>query len=264
MTHEIGPDHPRRSSLERRYLLEEAARLGLLAGTAMIAHGRGEAFDYLLGERTSDSAQRATVQAAAVLCAAINPIISVNGNTSVLAGRDLLECATLLSCSLEVNIFYRTPERMNGLLALLSEQREELAANPPAEWAGDARSWADAASTVPILGANDDGRIPGLEGPRGRCERAGILSADVVLVPLEDGDRCEALIEMGLDVVVIDLNPMSRSARMANVTVVDEVSRFASNLKGLLLQSPPIVDEDWDNEACLQDSLRMIANRFTG
>ena len=33
-----------------------------------------------------------------------------------------------------------------------------------------------------------------------------------ILVPLEDGDRCEALVNMGKTVVVIDLNPLSRSA----------------------------------------------------
>jgi 4-phosphopantoate--beta-alanine ligase len=228
----------------------------------MIAHGRGEAFDYLLGERTSDSARRATEQAAAVLRAATNPIISVNGNTAVLAGRELIECAALLSCSLEVNIFYRTPQRMKGLIALLTEKREELMDEAPAGWVDDPQSWSEATSSVPILGANGDGRIPGLEGPRARCEREGILSADAVLVPLEDGDRCEALVNMGLKVIVIDLNPLSRSARMANLTVVDEVSRFASNLRTLLLQDPPAVDRSWDNQVCLQDSLRMIVSRF--
>lgn len=264
MRHEVGDRHPRRSSLSRRYLLEAAADQGLLAGTAMIAHGRGEAFDYLLGERTSEAARRATGQAAALLSAATSPIISVNGNTAVLAGRELLECAALLSCSLELSIFYRTPERMTGLLALLAGQRDESAGVPPTGWTGGDGSWAEAVTAVPILGANDDGRIPCLDGPRARCETAGILSADAVLVPLEDGDRCEALVGMGLPVVVIDLNPLSRSARMADVTVVDEVSRFASNLRDLLLQTPPDVDEDWDNDACLQDSLRLIANRFLG
>ena len=42
----------------------------MLADSAMIAHGRGEAFDYLLGERTTDSAARAARQALATLQAA--------------------------------------------------------------------------------------------------------------------------------------------------------------------------------------------------
>ena len=50
----------------------------------------------------------------------------------------------------------------------------------------------------------------------------GIEKADVVLVPLEDGDRCEALIALGKD-IAIDLNPLSRTSRTATVTIVDEV-----------------------------------------
>ena len=44
------PSHPRYASLLMRHRLEVAAERGMLAGSAMIAHGRGEAFDYLLGE----------------------------------------------------------------------------------------------------------------------------------------------------------------------------------------------------------------------
>jgi 4-phosphopantoate--beta-alanine ligase len=47
----------------------------------------------------------------------------------------------------------------------------------------------------------------------------------VVLVPLEDGDRCMALVEMGKTVIAIDLNPLSRTARTANLTIVDELTR---------------------------------------
>ena len=53
----------------------------------------------------------------------------------------------------------------------------------------------------------------------------GIYSADVILVPLEDGDRAEALISMDKKVLVIDLNPLSRSAQAGTVTVVDNISR---------------------------------------
>ena len=51
----------------------------------------------------------------------------------------------------------------------------------------------------------------------------GIFKADVVFVPLEDGDRCEALRKMGKDVVTVDLNPMSRTAQQASITIVDNV-----------------------------------------
>ena len=48
--------HPRYKSLLSRHKLEIAASNGLLADSALIAHGRGEAFDYLLGEKTSVNA----------------------------------------------------------------------------------------------------------------------------------------------------------------------------------------------------------------
>ena len=46
------PSHPRYASLLMRHR-QVAAQRGMLADSAMIAHGRGEAFDYLLGERTT-------------------------------------------------------------------------------------------------------------------------------------------------------------------------------------------------------------------
>lgn len=52
-----------------------------------------------------------------------------------------------------------------------------------------------------------------------------MFAADVVLVPLEDGDRCEALVRMGKSVIAIDLNPLSRTSRSASITIVDELTR---------------------------------------
>jgi len=236
------PSHPRYASLLRRHLIEEAAAEGLLAGSALIAHGRGEAYDYLLGERTTPSAAKATAEAYARLRAAQRPVISVNGNTVALAGRDLLHLADALSCPVEVNIFYRTQARMDGLIAKLEGWCVE----------DDLR--------VKVLGRRTDGRIPGLEGPRAQCEAEGIASADVILVPLEDGDRCEALVAMGKTVLVVDLNPLSRTARTATVTLVDEVGRVAEALRkhaneGLALEPDP----GWDNLASLQASLDDIA-----
>jgi 4-phosphopantoate--beta-alanine ligase len=240
------PSHPRYASLLRRHLIEEAAAEGLLAGSAMIAHGRGEAYDYLLGEQTTASAASATKEAYARLRAAKRPVISVNGNTVALAGRDLLHLASMLSCPVEVNIFYRTQARMDGLIAKLE-------------------GWcAEDGLHVEVLGRRTDGRIVGLEGPRAQCEAAGIASADVVLVPLEDGDRCEALVAMGKTVLVVDLNPLSRTARTATVTIVDEVGRTATALKthAMVSQSPE-PNPDWDNMACLQASLDDIAARLS-
>jgi len=45
------------------------------------------------------------------------------------------------------------------------------------------------------------------------------------LVPLEDGDRTIALKKFGKKVITFDLNPMSRTAQTADITVVDNVIR---------------------------------------
>ena len=57
------------------------------------------------------------------------------------------------------------------------------------------------------------------------CTTEGIYCADVVLIPLEDGDRAEALVKVGKKVIAIDLNPLSRTAMAAHVTIVDELTR---------------------------------------
>ena len=111
---------------------------------------------------------------------------------------------------------------------------------------------------VPILGANPDGRIPNLEGPRANCHSDGILSANAILVPLEDGDRCEALIAMGKTVCVIDLNPLSRTARTASVTIVDELMRCVPILLDDLKHGSTIQDTNWSNDLNLQNVISVM------
>ena len=235
------PSHPRYKSLLLRHLMEQAEEKGMLAASALIAHGRGEAFDYLLGETTTPSALLATQQAAARLRAAEKPVISLNGNVVALAGKELLLVADKLGCSVEINIFYRTPERMTALLNHLQEIKDELNID------------------VEILGANPNARIPGLEGPRANCTHEGIFSSDVILVPLEDGDRCEALVAMGKFVIVVDLNPLSRSAKMGSLTIVDELTRFADNLFTAIGENHPL--QDLDNDKLLSDAhLHIVEN----
>ena len=238
--HSADPSHPRYQSLLMRQQLERAAKKGMLADSALIAHGRGEAFDYLLGEQTIPSAFDATVEAAARLISAKKPIISVNGNAVALAGKELLEVANMLDCPIEVNIFYRTPERMSALISHL----EEIKLSNNIE--------------VQILGTNPDAIIPGLEGPRAKCHNDGIFQSDVILVPLEDGDRCEALVAMGKEVLVIDLNPLSRTAKMASVTIVDELTRVVKNLIKIIPNNPS--RNDWNNHSALHSALEHIVN----
>ena len=68
-------------------------------------------------------------------------------------------------------------------------------------------------------------RINEIHSDRRKVDRRGIAAADVVLVPLEDGDRTEALKKLSKRVIAIDLNPMSRTARAADVTIVDNIVR---------------------------------------
>ncbi len=232
------PSHPRYASLLMRHRLEVAAKKGMLAGSAMIAHGRGEAFDYLLGERTTASAMRAARQALATLQAAKKPVLSINGNVAALACDEMLRLADALSCPVEVNIFYRTPERMEAILTHMHERKHALGLD------------------VLVLGHAPDARIPGLKGPRAACHRDGILESDVILVPLEDGDRCQALVAMGKAVIVIDLNPLSRSAQQGTITIVDELSRALTTMLHLVETEGGVELEDgYDHMAVLEEGL---------
>ena len=239
----VDPSHPRYQSLMIRKKIADAGAKGMLADSAMIAHGRGEAFDYLLGEQTIQSAQDATREVAARLVRARKPILSLNGNAIALAGAEFLTVASQLNCPIEINIFYRTPERMGALLGNLKMLNTKLGLD------------------VEILGGVPDARIPGLEGPRGACQSNGIFEADTILVPLEDGDRCEALTAMGKEVLVIDLNPLSRSSRKGTVTVVDEVTRVASNLIQMIPQKPSVTE--WNNDQALRAALNHISSTIT-
>jgi 4-phosphopantoate--beta-alanine ligase len=227
------PSHPRYASLLMRHRLEAAAKRGMLADSAMIAHGRGEAFDYLLGERTTPSARLAGAEAMHRLWHAQRPVLSLNGNVAALAADDMLRLASRLGCPVEVNIFYRTPERMNAILSYIEERKEVLGLD------------------VVVLGDAPNAAIPGLKGPRAACHREGILDSDVILVPLEDGDRCKALVAMGKTVIVIDLNPLSRSAQQASITVVDELSRA---LATMLAWDEGEMPEAYDHQTVLKDA----------
>ena len=248
---EIPDSHPRKSSLMSRQRMVEASRRGLLAESAMIAHGRGEAFDYLLGERTSDSASLAIREAAARLLEADSPIISMNGNSTVLAGAEAIKIAAILGCPVEVNIYYRTERRVESLISEVESMKELLVRE-------SSDSIRESIVEVEILGAEADGRIQGLEGPRALCSARGIERADVVLVPLEDGDRCEALTSLGKQVIAVDLNPLSRTSRKATVTIVDEVSRAFRRLVSELSENPK--STDWDNDSSLVEALEIMSS----
>jgi 4-phosphopantoate--beta-alanine ligase len=180
----------------------------------------------------------------------------------LLAGKKALRLAALLGCPIEVNLYYRTPERIAGLLTLLEEQKMVVLGESGPE--GFEGKWADSVRAVSLLGSSPDFRIEGLEGPRSHCTEEGIGSADSILVPLEDGDRCEALVNLGKEVIVVDLNPLSRSAKMATVTIVDEVSRAFEGIMHELIANPNLVPTEWDNASALRGSLGEINDFLDG
>lgn len=214
----IPKSHPRYDSLVRREKLVRGWRDGLVVPEGLIAQGRGEAFDYLLGEQTTAPALVAEKAAAALLVTAKRPVLSVNGNVAALAPREIARLAKAVPARIEVNLFHRTESRVARIVKRLK-----------------------AAGAHDVLGPHPDARIPGLESQRALCHKDGLYRADVVLVPLEDGDRTEALARMGKTVISIDLNPLSRTSRTASVPVVDELSRALGNLQRFVdeLQADP-------------------------
>lgn len=202
----IPPDHPRYVSLVAREKLTEGVSSGITSVQGLIAHGRGEAFDYLLGEVTTESAMYAEKVAVAMLILAQHPVISVNGNVAALVPEEIVKLGKVLGIPLEVNLFHRSGERVEKI-------RQHLLAHGASD----------------VL-TGQDSAIPDISHSRGIVDSKGIYAADVVLVPLEDGDRCGALVKMGKKVITIDLNPLSRTARTATVTIVDNVVRAIPNM----------------------------------
>ena len=204
---DIPDDHPRAQSLRTRHRIEAGVEQGITSKQGLIAEGRGEAFDYLLGERTLPSADDAERAAAAQLLLADHPVLSVNGNVAALVPGEMVELAAATGADLEVNLFNRTEERIEAIADHLREHGADE-----------------------VKGLAADARIPGLEHERAKVDADGIYAADVVLVPLEDGDRAAALAEMGKTEIVVDLNPMSRSPQAAAVPIVDNVVRAVPNV----------------------------------
>ncbi|MCD4841987.1 MAG: phosphopantothenate/pantothenate synthetase family protein, partial [Methanosarcinales archaeon] len=135
---QIPEDHPRYQSLVTRERIVSGVGSGITSVKGLIAQGRGEAFDYLIGECTTTSARAAERVAAAMLLLARTPVISVNGNAAALVPEELVELSTLLDAPLEVNLFYRTEERVLKIIENLKTHsaRRVLGADPDASIPG--------------------------------------------------------------------------------------------------------------------------------
>jgi 4-phosphopantoate--beta-alanine ligase len=221
--------------------LARCAAEGILSLEGLTAHGRGEAFDYLIGERTMESALLAEKTAAALLILARRPVISVNGNTAALAAGSIALLQNASNAAVEVNLFHRTEERVRKITALLEDHG------------------------VQVLKGEAERLLP-LTHDRALCLPGGIGSADVVLVPLEDGDRCQALVNMGKTVIAIDLNPLSRTAMTATLTIVDEVTRALPRMgrfcRDLTKEEIQVLATGYDNRELLRSAIREIRSRL--
>ena len=240
----LSKSHPRYESLVLRDKIVKASKAGYLADSAIIAHGRGEAFDYLLGEITTLPAKRAMYVTVAMMILSKNPVISVNGNTTALAIDEIIAFANEIDAKIEINLFYRTDERVEKITKLYHDH-----------------------GYPEILGSLDDEitYINEIKNPRASASKTGIYSADTILVPLEDGDRAEILSKSGKNIITIDLNPLSRTSKMSDVSIVDNVVRaipFMTKIAGdLKSQDEKLLKElieDFDNDANLKESLELF------
>lgn len=240
---EVPNSHPRKLSLDTREKLVEGYKKGLVAEAGLIAHGRGEAFDYLIDETTQDFAKEATYAACSALILADRPIISCNGNVAALVSEDIIHLTDLINAKIEVNLFYKTQKRMEKIISFLKEK-----------------------GAKEVLGAKVEKKISGLSSKRSEVSKEGIYKSDVVLVPLEDGDRTEALKKSGKKVITIDLNPLSRTAQYADITIVDNITRAIPFMIKIITENKTSkknlkeIFDSYNNKKILQRAIEKIKN----
>jgi 4-phosphopantoate---beta-alanine ligase len=242
----IPSNHPRAQSLAIRQLLVNGFKSGLVVSEGLIAHGRGEAFDYLLGEKTSNYAFDAIKAASSLLLLAKRPVISVNGNTAALCPKEIVDLANETKSSIEVNLFYRNKTREN----LIAETLKKNGAN-----------------IVLGVGQKEFVKISELTSNRRHVDPEGIFLADVVFVPLEDGDRTKALINMQKKVITVDLNPLSRTSQNATISIIDNIVRVfpelvktSKQLKQMSQNSLLKILNNFNNKYNIDSSLKIIRN----
>jgi|TARA_B110000196_G_scaffold246850_1_gene215796 4-phosphopantoate--beta-alanine ligase len=232
----IPKSHPRFVSLQIREKLVEGFNNNLVAKEGLLAHGRGEAFDYLIGEKTTTSAKKAINAAAHTLRLAKHPVISVNGNFAALCPKEIVQLSKITGAKIEVNLFYTSEKRKKSIVSLLRKcgAKEILGTNPKTAK-----------------------KLKGIDSPRRIVDKDGIFAADVVLVPLEDGDRTMALKKAKKTVITIDLNPLSRTAQTADITIIDNVIR-GMRLLVTTSKKKSIKNPSYNNKLILNDAILEI------
>ena len=209
MIHKIPQIHPRASSLIIREKLVDGFRNGIVVPHGLIAHGRGEAFDYLLGEKTTKYAYEAEKAAVCLLLVSNKSIISVNGNTAVLSAKDLVTLSNVTKSRIEINLFHKSRARTNAIASILRKE-----------------------DAFDVFGLDNKSKtiIRGISSNRKYVDKDGIMNSDTIFLALEDGDRTESLVRMGKKVISVDLNPLSRTAIASDITIIDNIVRAIPNM----------------------------------
>ncbi len=241
---DIPDDHPRAESLRTRHKIIDGMHKKIVAEAGLIAHGRGEAFDYLLGEKSHEFSIKAIRAAAAMFYLAELPVISVNGNVTVLCPEEMVRFSKKAGIIMEINLFYRSDDRIEAIKTELEKYNPGL-----------------------ILGIDKkhSRMMDEISSLRRVVDERGIYAADVVFVPLEDGDRTIGLKKNNKKIITVDLNPMSRTSITADVTIVDNIIRVFPLLEKEFLainseqQANEILD-NYDNESVLKDALSVISS----
>ena len=150
--------------------------------------------------------------------------------------KEIVELAKNTDSKIEVNLFYSTEKRKKAITEILkkSGSKEIFGLNKK--------------SSVKLSGSDSARRIVDING---------IFSADVVLVPLEDGDTTIALKKAKKKIITFDLNPLSRTAQTADITIVDNVTRA---MKLLVKESKKSIGRNskYNNKKNLQVSILEI------
>jgi len=248
MTPEVPENHPRYKSLVTREKIIEGMYQKIVAEAGLIAHGRGEAFDYILGESSPAFALKQEKLAIIHLIQANHPVISINGNVAALCPEEIVQLSHILEAPLEINLFYRRPEREDAIKSVL-------------EKAGAQKIYGIDSSKQEI--------IPEISHQRRIVDSRGIGRSDCVFVPLEDGDRTTALRKLGKDVVTVDLNPLSRTSLAATVSITNNVIRaikemgsFAIEYKQMTINELEEEKKQFNNRVLLQEALRFMSSRL--
>lgn len=241
----VRTDHPRHASLSTRERLIRAHERGIVSTAGLIAHGRGEAFDYLLGEYTHDFAIDAIEAMAANIVLARHPVFVVNGNVAGLVAEDVVALSREAPLHIEVNLFTPSVRRTQSIVELIEG------------FGGTAHTPGDEMTT-----------LPGVSSSRSSISVSGLGSADFVVAPLQDGDMVHALKKAGMKTATIDLNPLSRSAQDADITVVDNITRALPLIRDAVRVLKERTNEEleeisrFDNEGALQEAHRSMTERY--